>query len=106
MTRHLWINAIDLMLPALHGPFGTMLNLFVNEELGDQRLPGAVYNPKSAVDQLFIVVECQNDARPEAIRDALELIGKEKIGRKIRTRITAGHPTSPWKWRSGTKDAT
>lgn len=97
MTAHLWINATDLMYPALQIPLvGSVVNLLISTELGDRRLDGTYYKPGGRIDDMFTVFECTDRERAQAIVTALELIGKEKVGHKIRTRTTAGPPTSAW----------
>lgn len=102
MTKHLWVNLTDLMYPAMRVPMaGSVLSLLINSELGDRRLDGGYLRKKNTgrIDDIFVVIQCIDDARPQAIKAALESIGKEKIGRKVRTRITANPPGGAWTWR-------
>jgi len=88
---YLLVNILDLEAVGTVGPFGSPLNLMVQERLGDRLLPGGVYS-KSKLDDCFCIVECTED-RATAIEDALHVIGKRKIKRKIRTLQRKNMPT-------------
>jgi hypothetical protein len=94
---HLWINLMDLDSVGRVGAFGSPLNLMIRKDLGDELLPGAYYKPSGNLDDNYVVVKTTDD-RAEAIGGALELIGKKKIGRKIRMRTTVNPPGKAWRW--------
>jgi hypothetical protein len=80
---YLLVNILDLDQLGKIGPLGSPLNLMIQEHLGDRMLPGGVYK-KSKIDDCFLIVECTED-RATAIEDALHVIGKHKMKRKVRT---------------------
>jgi len=94
-NMHLWINLTDLYELGTIGSFGSPLNLMICKDLGDALLPGAYYSDKR-LDDMFVVVSSSPE-RCEAIKDAMELIGEKKIGRKIRTKETAKPPGKTWR---------
>lgn len=94
---YLWVNLMDLSTLGTIGPFGSPLNLMIRKELGDELLPGCYYHPQR-LDDNFVVVETKPD-RARALVDCLEMIGKRKINRKVRTRITVRLPGKPWQWK-------
>ena len=93
---YLWVNLMDLHSVGTIGPFGSPLNLMIKQDLGDELLPGAYYQPKGNLDDNYVVVAATED-RAKAIGDALEMIGKRKIGRKIRMRTTVNPPGKTWR---------
>lgn len=94
---YLWVNLPDLSVIGTIGPFGSPLNMMVQSDLGDELLPGGAYDHNS-VDHNYVLVHCAPE-RAEAIQGGLEVIGKTKLRRKLRTRITAKLPTNG-KWRT------
>lgn len=93
---YLWINFADLTGLGTIGPFGSPLNFMIRKELGDCLLPGVYVKRKlDKLDEQFVVIECTPD-RALAIKPAIELLGKRKIGRVIRTRQTTGLPNKAW----------
>jgi len=80
---YLLVNILGLDAIGTIGPFGTPLNLMIQERLGDRLLPGGVYN-KSKLDDCYCIVECTDD-RATAIEEALHMLGKRKMKRKVRT---------------------
>jgi hypothetical protein len=80
---YLLVNILDLDELGSVGPFGSPLTLMVQEQLGDRLLPGGVYK-KSRLDDCFVIVECTKE-RATAIEDALHMLGKRKMKRKVRT---------------------
>jgi hypothetical protein len=81
--------------------FGSALSLMIREDLGDRLHPGAYMRIAGRVDDVVVVVEATPE-RATAIKDALELIGERKIGRKIRTEIRTGLPTGKnWRYVQG-----
>jgi len=55
------------------------------------------YIGKAAVDEMYLVYLVEDDKRVEAMPDMYEMIGKRKLGRKIRTRLTAKIPGAGWR---------
>ena len=93
----LWVNAADLSQMGNIGPFGSPLKMMVLPNLGDKLLDIALYDV-DRMDNLFAIVECTPD-RAIIIEDALIVIGKAKIKRAIRTRITKELPTTDKKYK-------
>ena len=98
---YLLVNILDLDLLGKIGPLGSPLNLMIQEHLGDRMLPGGVYS-KSRLDDCFFIVECTEE-RATAIEGALHVIGKRKIGRKIRTLQYKNIPNGKG-WRQFSRD--
>jgi len=95
-VEYLWANIPDLTMLKPLPPLGNPAMLLFSSKFGDN-LVGSVIHP-DRLDDAFLVFETTEE-RAGILRDALELIGNKKIGRKIRTRITKGKPrTPPWKW--------
>ena len=93
---YLWVNVPDLTMLKPLPPIGNPAMMVFNSDLGDN-LVGSVMHA-TRLDDMFLVYGITEE-RTEILRDALELLGNKKIGRKIRTRITEGKPrTPPWKW--------
>lgn len=96
MDRYLWVNLCDLSEIGIMPSINTSpLMLMVIDNLGDKLLPGVWYNPKGACDEEYVLIESSGD-RCEAIKEAIELIGVKKMGRKVRTRSTVNPPRSTW----------
>lgn len=94
---YLWVNMTDLLRVGTIGAFGSVLNMMVRSELGDELLDGAVYKPGHAMDDVFIIVKCTEE-RAEAIAGGLEVIGERKLHRKVRTHTTQNPPGGAWQW--------
>lgn len=96
-NKFLWINLLDLDSLGHIPEFGTPLNLMIRPDLGDDLLEGAFCQKKlDLMDEVFVVVGCTED-RAIAIKDCLEMLGKKRIRRVVRTRITANLPNEAWK---------
>jgi len=91
---YLWVNVADLDSMGKVGTLGTPLMFMIRPEMGDNLLPGAVYK-SSRLDDIFVIIECA-DERAQAIKDAIEVLAKARIKRKIRTRITEKPPNGKW----------
>jgi hypothetical protein len=93
---YLLVNLCDLdyvKMPV----FGNALNLMILPEQGDKLLPGALMNT-DRVDEMYVVVESTKE-RAEAIAGGLEVVGKRKMGRAVRTMTRAKLPTGQkWHW--------
>jgi len=96
---YLWVNLCDLHKVGTIGPLGSPRTFMLCKNLGDELLEGAYYSPRS-LDDNFVVVSSSPE-RCEDIRAAIELIGEKKIGRKVRTRLTAKPPGKTWRYASG-----
>ncbi len=72
---------------------GNFIHFFIREDLGDKLLPGA-YIHKKKIDESWIVIQCENDDRPAAIQGGLEVIGRSKLGRKIRNQANSKLPST------------
>ncbi len=82
--KYLLINLYDLSSLGTVGPLGSPLNLMVRPELGDTlNTNTTIYKGPNADDE-FVIFESSQE-RCLAVQAGLELIGKRKIGRKIRT---------------------
>ena len=90
----LWVNIPDLQALGTLGPFGSVLNLMIQPDLGDERLDFAVRKP-DALDNMFILIRCTQE-RASAITGALGVVGKRKMKRPVRTRTTQGEPIKGW----------
>jgi hypothetical protein len=91
MTTFLLVNLCDL--DYLRMPvFGNALTLMIREDLGDRLLPGAWIRESGKVDEMYVIVEATAE-RAEAIAGGLEVIGKRKMGRRVRTETRAKVPT-------------
>lgn len=91
---YLWVNLIDLSDVGPLASFGSPLNFFILKDKGDQLLDGSYFNPK-VIDETYVIVECTKD-RAEAIKGGLSVVGPRKIGREIRTKVTAKLPGNTW----------
>ena len=89
----LWVNVPDLTQMGHVAGLGNVLFFMLLP--GDTLLDIGVMGNDS-VDDMFCLIKC-TDIRAMAIQGALEVIGKRKIWRTIRTRITKGMPTKGWK---------
>lgn len=89
MSEFLLVNVPDLHQCGTLGALGSVLHLMVSEDLGDQLLPG--YCTRKNLDDVFLVVESSAE-RCVAMKDALELIGRRKLKRKIRCLIRKRKP--------------
>ena len=97
-NNFLWINLLDLDSLGHIPGFGTPLNLMLRPDLGDNLLDGAFCQKKlDRMDEVFLVVGCTED-RATAIKDCLEMLGKRKIKRVVRTRITADNSKISEAW--------
>ena len=77
----LLINLCDLSDLGTLGPLGSPLNLILRPE--DELLPGAYYR-RSVLDQNFVVVRTSPE-RARLLSEGLNVIGRRKMGRKVRT---------------------
>ena len=91
----LWVNLSDLVDVGMASPMGSPLFLMIRADLGDELLPYTVYKPGGAVDRVYFVIQCTEN-RAQAIQGGIELIGRCRLGRKVRTRLTRGEPTKSW----------
>jgi hypothetical protein len=95
---YLWVNLIDLSEMGTIGKgdssFGSPLNFFIMKRFGDELLPGSYFNPKM-IDETYVIIEC-TPQRAEAIKGGLSVQGPRKIGREIRTKVTAKLPGKTW----------
>lgn len=91
---YLWVNLIDLSDVGTVGPFGSPLNFMIRKDMGDELLPGSYFNPKM-IDETYVIIECTSQ-RAEAIKGGLSVQGPRKIGREIRTKVTAKLPGKTW----------
>lgn len=94
---YLWVNMTDLLQMGTIGVFGSVLNMMIRSELGDELLDGAVYKPGHAMDDVYIIVKCAEE-RAVAIAGGLEVIGERKMRRKVRTHTTKNPPGGAWQW--------
>jgi len=76
---------------------GSFINLMICPEAGDRLLDGAVMKRGGALDENYIIIETTQE-RVDALVPAIELVGRKKIGRKIRTRTTVNLPRKVWTW--------
>lgn len=90
----LWLNLSDIFELGTIDPFGSPLNLLLRE---GELLPGHWSKQGGGVDEAYLVVECVDHSRVAALKDALEVIGKRKLGRKVRTRVTEREPGKQWR---------
>lgn len=93
--QYLWVNVCDLDLMGRVGTMGSPLMFMVRPDLGDVLLPDAVYNDKK-IDDMFCIIEATPD-RIEAIQGGLSILGKHKINRNIRTRVSVKPPNNSWR---------
>ena len=91
----LWVNVPDLQTIGTLGVFGSPINLMVHPDLGDEWLDWGVSHP-TRLDEMFMLLRCTKE-RAEAIQGGLEVIGKRKMKRAVRTKITQREPTRDWK---------
>ena len=83
---YLWVNLCDLTELGTIPGFGSPLDLMLQEE--DTLLPGyRIVGGK--VDDTYILVQTTPD-RAQGLQDALGVIGRQKIGRAVRCRISEG----------------
>lgn len=90
----LWLNLSDIVELGTIASFGSPLNLMLQE---GELLPGHWHKYGGSVDEVYLVAECATYDRVVILKDALELIGKKKRGRKVRTRVTVRKPGKVWK---------
>ena len=90
MSEFLLVNVPDLHQCGTLGTLGSVLNLMVSEALGDRLLPS--YCTRKNLDDVYLVVESTPE-RCAAMKDALELIGRRKINRKIRCLVRKRKPS-------------
>lgn len=95
-TMYLWLNLSDIFELGTIGPLGSLLNLMLRES---ELLPGHWSKIGGNVDEVYIVIECATYDRVVILKDALEVIGKRKLGRNVRTRVTVRKPGRHWKHR-------
>ncbi len=87
---YLWVNLPDLDLLGSIGPLGSPLQLLLNDR--DVVLDGGWFGVNKHADEMYIIIEVDDEERADALIGALEVIGKRKIGRRIRTRKTQSLP--------------
>lgn len=90
----LWLNLSDIFELGTIDPLGSPLNLLLRE---GELLPGHWSKRGGDVDEVYLVVECPTYDRIVILKDALEVIGKRKLGRKVRTRVTVRKPGKVWR---------
>ena len=91
---YLWLNLSDIFELGTIGSLGSPLNLLLQE---GELLPGHWSKQGGGVDEVYLVVECTTYDRVVALKDALEVIGKRKLGRNVRTRVTVRKPGKHWR---------
>jgi len=90
----LWLNLSDVSELGTIGPFGSPINLLLRE---GELLSGHWSKQGGGVDEVYLVVECITNDRVAVLKDALEVIGKRKLGRDVRTRVTTHEPGKQWR---------
>lgn len=96
---YLWVNLSDITEVGIIYPLGSPLFVMVRPSLGDKLLTYLAYKSGGAVDRIYFVIRCTEE-RALAIRDGIELIGRHKLGRKVRTRLTKREPGKSWERRA------
>lgn len=91
---YLWVNILDIDTLGNIGLMGSPFFLLINADLGDNLLPGAVFHPNK-LDDSFLIIETSQE-RANAISEVLIMMGKHKMKRKVRTRITVNPPNDSW----------
>lgn len=87
---YLWVNLADLHSVGTISGLGSPLNLMLLED--DEM--GGVFSHASKIDEVYVVVYT---SRHEEIKGGLDVLGKRKIGRVVRTRVTKNRPTKSWR---------
>jgi len=93
--EYLWLNLSDLSEMGSVGNLCNPIYFMVCPDLGDENV--GTYAHADKLDEVYIVLKSSAE-RCKAIREAMELIGEKKIGRKVRTRTTKNSPRANWRW--------
>ena len=94
---HLAVNLADLSGLGTLGSLGSPLNLMLREDLGDELLPGAWQPTGGVLDGAVILVRTTRE-RAEDLMGGLEVVGKRKLGRKLRCSIRKAIPSKGWRY--------
>ena len=91
--KYIWVNVCDISScePVLGG---LCIPLLVFD--GCDKL-GCYFKPGGNVDESYLVYKVDDESRAQAMPDCFELIGKRKISRKIRTRLSVKPPDDTWR---------
>lgn len=91
--KYVWVNVCDLSScePVLGGLCVPLLVFDGCDKLGGYLKTGG------NVDECYLVYKVDDESRAQAMPDCFEMMGKRKIGRKIRTRLTANPPGKEWR---------
>lgn len=93
---YLWVNITDLDAIGTMPVFGTPLNFMIRPELGDERQPGGWYSVER-LDDAYVIIHT-TPARAAALKDVLEMFGRRKMKRAVRTRQTNKLPGTGWRY--------
>jgi hypothetical protein len=91
-TEYLWVNLADVQGMGTIGPVGSPINFI----LPPSQLVGTVQKKSHGlVDEVYLVYEVESADDKEA---GLQVIAKQKIERKVRTKHTVNPPSKHWEY--------